>query len=333
MPGASDAKGDAWTTARMREYRSRMNRVMDYVEMHLGEALTLDELASVAFFSKYHFHRLFRAIVGETIGQFILRLRLEKAAGQLLSAPGTAVTEIALHCGFSSSATFARAFREAFGMSASEYRARDGGVTRKMCKAERKDWQPYRNNGQEVRVESCISSPSQRIWRVYMNELHADVEVKHLSDMPVAYVRHVGPYKGDGELFERLFTRLLNWAGPRNLLRFPETQVMAVYHDNPEITGEERLRLSCCISVPPGTEGEGEVGTMIVPGGDYAVARFSLRSPREYEAAWNAMYGDWLPQSGYQPDDRVCFEINHNDPRTHPEGLHIVDICIPVRPL
>lgn len=321
-------------TARWREYQFRINRVMDYVEANLGKELGLDELAGQAHFSKYHFHRLFRALVGETIGQFILRLRLEKAAGQLLALPDKPVTDIALDCGFSGSATFARSFRDAFGMSASEYRALDGGPERKMCKACRKDWQPYRNNGQEIRIETvCIPCTPQRTWRLHMKDLNTVVEVKRLPDMPVVYVRHVGPYKGDGQLFAKLFTRLMNWAGSRNLLRFPETQVMAVYHDNPEITGEERLRLSCCITVPPGTEGEGEVGSMVVPGGEYAVARFELHGPSEYEPAWNAMYGTWLPQSGYQPDDRVCFEVYHNDPGTHPQGLHIVDICIPVRPL
>ena len=67
---------------------------------------------------------------------------------------------------------------------------------------------------------------------------------------------------------------------------------------------------------------------MIIPGGKYAMAHFELL-PDEYEDA----YGQWLPESGYQPADSPCFELYRNDPKTHPEGRHIVDICIPVKPL
>ena len=101
------------------EYHSRINRVFDYIEANLGGDLALTTLADVAAFSPYHFHRIFRAMVGETLGHFIGRLRVEKAAALLLNNMRTPVTEIALGCGFSSSTTFARAFRERFGMSAS----------------------------------------------------------------------------------------------------------------------------------------------------------------------------------------------------------------------
>jgi AraC family transcriptional regulator len=87
-----------------------------------------------------------------------------------------------------------------------------------------------------------------------------------------------------------------------------------------------------CISVSKDTEVEGEVGKMTIPGGKYAMAHFEI-SENEYEDAWNAVYGNWLPESGFQPDDRPCFELYLNDPKEHPEHKHIVDICIPVKPL
>lgn len=172
-------------------------------------------------------------------------------------------------------------------------------------------------------------------WRIEMkseSKLTATVDVQQLPPVHVAYLRHVGPYQGDGALFERLWGRLMHWAGPRGLYRGPETTMMTVYHDDPDITDKERLRLSVCIGVPEGTPVEGEIGAMTVPGGAYGVARFEL-SEEEYGDAWNAVFGGWMPESGYQPDDRPAFEICRNDPREHPEGKHIVDICAPVRPL
>jgi len=73
--------------------------------------LRLEDLARVARLSAFHFHRLYRAMTGESLYQFILRLRLEKAAGRLLAEPAEPVTNIALDCGFGSSAAFARAFK------------------------------------------------------------------------------------------------------------------------------------------------------------------------------------------------------------------------------
>ncbi len=92
------------------------------------------------------------------------------------------------------------------------------------------------------------------------------------------------------------------------------------------------MRLDICLTVDEKTEVDGEVGKQELPGGKYAVAHFEI-SGDKYEEAWNSVYKDWLPESGYQPDNRPCYEIYLNDPKKHPEGLHIVDICIPVKPL
>ena len=125
------------------------------------------------------------------------------------------------------------------------------------------------------------------------NSEQIKVEVKEMSELNVAYVRHIGPYKGDSELFEGLFDKLMKWAGPRGLLRFPETQVLSVYHDDPKITDEDKLRTSACITVHRDTPVEGEVGKMAIPGGKFAVASFEIASD-EFEDAWNMLMGGWM---------------------------------------
>ncbi len=162
--------------------------------------------------------------------------------------------------------------------------------------------------------------------------LEANVEVKELAELEVAYVRHVGPYAGDVALFEGLFGKLMAWAGPRGLINSPDTLILSVYHDDPNITEEAKLRTSICITVPTDIKAEGEIGRMKVAGGKYAVGQFELL-PDQYPDAWQSIYGGWLPESGYQPNDGPPFEIYRNDPRQHPEGKCVVDICIPVMPL
>ena len=82
------------------EYTSRINRVIDYIEKNTDKGLSLESLAKVAIFSPFHFHRIFRAMVGETLNQFIQRIRIEKAAAQLIVNPKKSITEIAFDCGF-----------------------------------------------------------------------------------------------------------------------------------------------------------------------------------------------------------------------------------------
>lgn len=317
------------------QYVQRVNFVIDHIETNIDQPLSLESLARVAGFSPFHFHRIFHAMVGETLNQFIQRIRIEKAGVQLINNPRKSITEIALDCGFSGSATFARAFKEAFDMSASEWRSGGYRRHRNLRKSDSNGCQtlskiPIDYSTFSFYIDSGTQNP---VWRMKVKDGNPiQVEVKDMPDLHVAYVRHTGPYQGNSELFGDLFGRLMTWAAPRGLLRFPETMVLAVYHDDPGITDEDKLRVSACITVPEDTLVEGEVGKMTVPGGKFAVARFEL-GPDEYGEAWDFVFGKWLPESGYQPDDRLCYELYHGGPDEHPEGKHVVDICIPVRPL
>ncbi len=307
---------------RRAEYAARFNRVLDYIQVHLGEEMDLDTLASVACFSPYHFHRLFHGWMGETLHDFIFRLRVERAATQLTYNPGKTITEIALDCGFSSSSTFARAFKTFHGVSATEWRKnrKNRKMDRKECEAE-----------EVARDASWSTTDGVGPFQETAMTMTLKVDVKHLPPMHVAYLRHVGPFQNNPSLFEGLFTRLCTWAGPRGLLG-PDTQFLSVYHDNPEVTEPAKLRLDVAVSVAADTKVDGEIGKQELPGGLYAVTRVRIK-PEQYGEAWDALMGGWFPSSGYQPDDRPCFEIALNDPGKDPEGMHEVMICEPVKPL
>jgi AraC family transcriptional regulator len=137
--------------SRRAEYAARFNRVVDHIQAQLAEPLDLETLAGVACFSPCHFHRLFHGWMGETIHDFIVRLRVERAAAQLAYDPAKSVTAIALDCGFSSSATFARAFKAFHGVSASEWRnnRKIGQADRKNCKADGPGQTPCSDPSQE----------------------------------------------------------------------------------------------------------------------------------------------------------------------------------------
>jgi AraC family transcriptional regulator len=307
------------------EYLARIHRVQDHIERHLAEELRLEELARVACFSPFHFHRIYAAMTGETLREFVARLRVERAASALLRAPERSVTAIALDSGFGSSAAFARAFRAAYGTTASAFR---------------KMGQPLRKRGEEAaggagygREVGAPDGPAAGRKDAIVNakpmKKADELRVEDLPAFTVAYVRHVGPYAGQDQVFQGLFARLAQWAGPRGLAT-PQARWLAMYHDDPDITPPEKLRLSACITVPPGTTGERDVSVLEVPAGRNVVGRFTVREPSDYGAIWNWLMGEWLPQSGYQPDDRPCYEVYLSPPGA-PES--VLELVQPVKAL
>ena len=312
------------------EYTARINRVMDYIDARLDRNLSLDKLAEIAHFSKFHFHRIFKAFNGETVSQFVLRLRLQKATKELTANPLKSITEIAFDSGFSAPEIFSRSFKAKFNMSPSQWRYK------KQNHLNSKNHQALGNNHQENKPQPFYIDPetNNQVWMIKMEKLNdVQIEVKNMPKWYVAYLRHTGPYKGDGVLFESLLQKLMTWAGARNLLHFPETKLLSVYHDDPEITDDDKQRISVCLTITEEIKVDGNVGKLILPAGKFAVGSFEISDSDGYEEAWNTMMAGWLPDSGFQPDDRLCYEIYKNDPNSHAQGKHLVDICIPIKPL
>ena len=316
-------------------YVERVNAVIDYIEAHLAEDLSLAALAEVAHFSPYHFHRVFSTLVGETLSRFISRVRVERAATLLVQHPDRAITDVAVDCGFTNPSSFARSFRESFGMSASKWR------TSGFVEYEREPGETIRdvigNLGlidEEYGIIDAHIAPADArpTWTVRAGTLGlVTVTVEEIPALNVAYVRHTGRYQGLADVFADLFARLMTWAQPRGLVG-PDSQFLSLYHDNPSITENDRLRVSVCITVPRGTETSGDVGQMVVEGGRFAVGRFTL-GDQDYGEAWYSLAGGWLPSSGYEPDDRNPHERYPFDEADADPDKRRVDICLPVRPL
>jgi AraC family transcriptional regulator len=276
-------------------------------------------------------------MTGETPFEFLMRIRLEKAASLLLMNPRETISEIAYLCGYSSLPVFSRNFKAYFDVSASEWRKTYLNDPDGLDEFHSNNRQTERNTGQTMSNSDQAGSSSTGYfsqqyeplkWRTKM-ELNKGVEIKDFPKTTIAYVRHTGPYKGNEGLFEKLYADLFAWAGPRNLSSQPDVRTFNVYHDDPGVTEEEKLRLSVGLSVPSDTKVDGQIGKMDLDGGKYVVARFEL-GPMDYQKAWSWLFGDWFPSSGYQPADGPCFEMCGDKVD---DGLHKVDICVPVKPM
>jgi AraC family transcriptional regulator len=295
------------------EYEKRVNRVIDHIREHLAEDLSLAGLARVAAFSPFHFDRVFKAITGETLFGFVQRLRIERAAGALRLHPDQSVLAVALDHGFASAATFARAFRAHFGMSATQWRA--GGAER---------WRRRRKPGKAGRARRRDTPRSRR------EEESMSIEVRALPAHHVAFMRYVGPYGAHG--IPELWTRLAKWMAAHRL-GSPASTTLGVAYDDPSITAPEKCRYDAGVVVPPDFRPDRLVEVMDVQAGRYAVARF-IGGAHEIVEAWDRVFAAWLPNSGYEPDDRPCYELYRGDPTVDATARRFrCDLCLPVRPL
>jgi AraC family transcriptional regulator len=290
------------------DYIARINRVIDYIENNLSNELSLEELASYANFSKYHFHRIFSAVIGENLFEFIRRIRLEKAAFYLVTTPAKSITDIALMSGFASSQNFSKRFKKHFKKTPSEYRK--AGKLSKIS-----------NNGQDL-----SSIPD---YNCFGNGAKPGIDIRDFQGIEVAYLRYTGPYAKDVDLFSGLFEKLYRWAKTKKLTN-GSLDFYIVYHDEPKITEENKLRISLSIPVDKNMPADGEIGRMRIYAGKYVFVSFCLKSG-EFGSAWDWVYKTWLPFSGYEPDDNPAFEYYHNSGETSEGGFVKVSICIPVR--
>jgi AraC family transcriptional regulator len=295
------------------EYVRRVNRVIDHVRDHLADELPLAALARIAAFSPFHFHRIFRGVTGETVAGFVQRLRIEKAAVALRDRPDEPVLAVALDHGFASAAAFARAFRARFGMSATAWRA--GGAERW-----RRRW---RKRKQHLRKPGKASRVTRR------QAGHMNVRVTDMPPLHVAFMRYVGPSgaRGIPELWERLGT----WAAAQSLGPGPHVK-LGVAYDDASITVPERCRYDACVVVPRDFVPDRLVDVIDVAGGRYAVAGF-VGAAHEIEGTWDRVFASWLPGSGYQPDDRPCYELYRGDPSVDGRGTFRCELHLPVRRL
>ncbi|BBI30832.1 AraC family transcriptional regulator [Cohnella abietis] len=310
-----------------RDYISRINKVMNYIDNHLEEDLSLASLSRIAAFSPFHFHRIFKAIVGENVNEFVKRIRIEKSAHYLENRSDLSITDIASACGFTSLSTFSRAFSEHFEVSARDYRKN---------RQHSKNSQVYRKKGQEV---LGVESYSEYVATGVSDQMSVEqVRIERLPELHVAYVRNrFGFSKGifSKEIVDS-FSKTEAWLRQNNLDLRKSIEIGITY-DNPDITENEKCRYDAAFTIPAeltDSLDHEEVGIQDVPGGLYAVYTIRLTNVSSEEEVIaqlghvvDYMYGRWLPDSDYLLANRPCLEIYHTELQG---AVVILDFCLPV---
>lgn len=300
----------------MNRYIHSIENVKDYIDKNLSKKISLDELAWVSNFSKYHFSRIFTSVVGITPHAYIRDQRLKRAIKYLTETDRT-ILEISSLCGFESISNFNSTFKKYFQKTPSEVR---------QAYIKYSNIQLQESNMQEDKYTSSQyygsdNSFLRRIWQMNIN-------IKELPNYRVAYVRHVGSYLDT----HVAWSQLGSWA-KKNSLFPPEQWFIGISLDDPAVTEEYACRYDACVTIPDDfikDEGTDEVQYKTLLGGLYAQYQF-YDTIDKFAIAYQAVYGQWLPFSEYDPDDRYCLEFSMNNPSDDPEGKAKIDLYVPIK--
>lgn len=289
-------------------HQERVLRLLVTIDADLSADLSLEALARCAGLSPYHCHRVFRALVGEPLKEYVRRLRLERAAHEL--AYGTRpIIDVALEAGYETHESFTRAFRAALGSPPSAYRdARRGRAVppSSMKTAAAPHYQPRAARLLTARDE-------RRLGRV-----------ERLPPLRVAFIRHVGPY----EAVVPVFNHLTDWVMARQHERC-DVMWIGVPHDNPHVTPPDKLRFDCCVMVTGRMAPAGEIGLREIGGEVYATTTHYGAFDRLVETyAW--LGGSFMPSAGLTPRRAAAIEIYLTNPQTTPPEQLLTDILLPI---
>ncbi|MEI6681195.1 MAG: AraC family transcriptional regulator [Bacteroidota bacterium] len=302
-------------------YLLRIRRVLAYIHENLSDDLPLEKLSGIACFSPFHFQKIFSQLVGESPKQYIMRLRLERIAHYLKLYPALSISDASFQCGFSSSSTFIRAFKKAYGTTPEAFRSLPFDEISKI------------GTSNPNKSKSFDIDPSE-FWRMNLADeegeqfsSHLDIRVKTVRSLNIAFIES---QLGDADAIPNAFRQLTRWAGPRELIT-AETQFIGFLLDMPYFTDFDKCRFRACITVPGEIAISREMGFTRIPDGRYASYFLKGTIQHVFRSLISFRHG-WLDQSGYQIAGISGFELYADNPAEKPYESISREIFIPVKP-
>ncbi|QYR22334.1 AraC family transcriptional regulator [Paenibacillus sp. sptzw28] len=302
-------------------HRLLVFNVMDYIEEHLNEKLTLHKVAELVSYSPFHFHRLFKAVTSENLNDYVKRTRLERALTKIILFHDQSLSEIAIDCGFSSIGDFSRSFKSYFGRNASEFREQGNRQNRKICEIDRKITERYFDTKyyNSINPDGTTRIEAKRSLKV---------TVKQLPSYSVIYDRCIGrpdPFS-DQERIRQAFERVSTWAKLKPNVIYQSMNIGIPYYF-PLLGEQVHWRYDACRTIPANLDGDLGMGSRRIAGGTYGVIQLE-KHPNLYDSIMDILFYEWLPESGFVFDDsRPLLELF---PVSDVGHAVYVDCCIPI---
>lgn len=290
------------------DYLRQVQRGIDYIEDHLDEEIDLAEVTRVAGVSHWHFQRIFKALTGETLKNYIRSRRLAHARVLLITTKAS-VLEIALHAGFDSQASFTRAFRDAFGTPPARYRAL--GSEHLFLEKVRIDERYLRHVHENVSLTPTIARSPERHWVGLPTRFYgADSERNNIAErLPPLWMAFLPRRDEIENTVPCTCYGVVRQAEPdHDLLEYAAVMEVTSAPD------PERL--------PPG------MVHVVVPAATYAV--FTHRGdPITLDTTVNYVYSSWLTQSGRRHTYGADLEI-YGAEYEHGSSSSVMQYAIPI---
>lgn len=263
-------------------YIARVQRSIDYIESRLQDEISLLEVAKVAAFSPYHFHRIFSLIVGETLKSYIRKRRLTEAAYELRDTDGR-IIDIALTYQFESQQSFSRAFKKQFFVTPAEYRKLSKFPRYYEKKQLTEDVIMHRNEGININT-TIITLPT-----ITVVGLEYRGSRQHEGKIPALW----------GQFSQRQH-------------EVPHRDGKAVtygvcYANKDMIQNDDMIYIAGVPVTQVGELPEGMVSWQAKGGKFVSVTHKGPIS--KIRETLDFIHGTWLPKSGYDPDDRSDLEL------------------------
>ncbi|WP_101842695.1 AraC family transcriptional regulator [Halobacillus sp. Marseille-P3879] len=290
------------------DYRDCIQRTLDYIEENVDKELTVEKLAEASFFSPFHFHRVFQAMVGEPVIDYVRKRRLTIAAERLFYSEEK-VIDIALDVGFHYHESFNRAFKKWYGVSPKQYRSSNriaGPFLGKAC------LQPIRLSGGRKMKPKIVTKPAFHIIGYELKTKNTNGQ--NDKDIP--------------QFWQQYLQNQLSSNIPDPLHTNEELGICTDF--SPE-TGEFVYVIG--MEVEEGSEAPEGLVYRSFPELTYTVFTTPKADeesfPSTIQSTWNYIFTEWFPQSGYEHSGIVDFELY--DKRCYGAENKQIDIYIPIQ--
>ncbi|WP_400079191.1 GyrI-like domain-containing protein [Winogradskyella sp. R77965] len=283
-------------------YQQNLNRVVDFIHNNLDRKIDLTQLAELSHFSPYHFHRITRALLGEPIGGYITRARLETAAKMIRYSTHT-IEQIAYSVGFETPSSLSKAFKNHFGISPSAYRNK-----KELTRTERSrsiKQQNIMKTELNIKKPKILDLEDQQCLYYTMHGAYQDL------DYPSAWEKLWGQVKA-----QQLFTKGIRHIG--------------LPHDDPKITDADKIRYDACLIIHKDAKPNGDVGVKTLKGGKFATFLYQ-GSYKHFAEVYDYMFNEWLINTNYELRDAPCREKYISDARRVAEEKLKTEFYIPIK--
>lgn len=270
-----------------KEYYKRINPVVNFIVENSCEDLTLNKLAAMANYSPFHFQKLFKELIGESPKQFIIRIRLENAAHSLIVHRHLSITEIALDSGFASPSTFARAFKNYFGISADKLR----GLPHK----------EYRSIRKKIHSKGSIHPDLRKIQKEPVRDKN-EISVRKTAAIKIAFIN---TSLTDSIKIQSCFEKLLRYADAHDIYT-ADTKIIGVINPHSGL-------YQAAISLAPTQLIPRDTSITEIKSGKFAVCKIHGETNAIFEA-FHYIHDEWLPKSAYRIKGHYAFEILTENP-------------------